>query len=178
MNDAIAKSEKTGKSRWIIAAVAIGFLIVLAYGLRNQPGSPIGAPAPDFTLSLFDGGELSLADQIGSVVVVNFWANWCVPCRDEAPALEKMWQEYENRGVVFVGVSYKDVESKATSFIEEFDVTYPNGSDPYNKISSAYRITGVPETFLISRDGRLLKWYVGPITEAGLRAALEEILQP
>ena len=176
MNDATAKSEKTGKSGWIIAAVGVGFLIILGYGLRTQSGSPIGAPAPDFTLSLFDGGELSLADRRGSVVVVNFWASWCAPCRDEAPALERLWQEYEDRGVVFVGVSYKDVESKALPFIEEFDVTYPNGYDPYNRISTAYRITGVPETFLISRDGRLLEWWIGPITEAGLRAALEEIL--
>jgi cytochrome c biogenesis protein CcmG/thiol:disulfide interchange protein DsbE len=177
MSEATAKPEETGKSRWIVAAVAIGFLIILGYGLRTRPDSPIGAPAPDFTLSLFDGGELSLADQLGSVVVVNFWASWCVPCRDEAPALEKMWQEYEDRRVVFIGVNYKDVESKALPFIEEFDVTYPNGYDPYNRISAAYRITGVPETFLISRDGRLLEWWVGPITEAGLRAALEETLQ-
>lgn len=181
MNDATTKPEKGGsprsaQSRWIIAAVAVGFVIILGYGLRAQSGSPIGAPAPDFTLPLFDGGELSLADRLGSVVVVNFWASWCTPCRDEAPALERLWQEYGDRGVVFVGVSYKDVESKARPFIEEFDVTYPNGSDPYNRISAAYRITGVPETFLISRDGRLLQWWVGPITEAGLRAALEETL--
>jgi len=176
MNDTGAKPEKGAKAGWIIAAVAIGFLIILGYGLRTQSGSPIGAPAPDFTLSLFDGGQLYLADQIGSVVVVNFWASWCIPCRDEAPALEKLWQEYEDRRVVFLGVNYKDVESKALPFIEEFNVTYPNGSDPYNRISAAYRITGVPETFLISRDGRLLEWWVGPITEAGLRAAIEEQL--
>jgi cytochrome c biogenesis protein CcmG/thiol:disulfide interchange protein DsbE len=183
MNDAAAKREKggsprSGRSGWIIAAVAVGFLIILGYGLRTQPGSRIGAPAPDFTLSLFDGGELSLADRRGSAVVVNFWASWCPPCRNEAPALERVWREYEDRGVVFVGVSYKDVNSKATSYIEEFDITYPNGPDPYNRIAVSYGITGVPETFLIAKDGQLVKHYVGPITEARLRAALEEILQP
>lgn len=178
MNDVTAKPEKTGKAGWIIAAVAVGFLIILGYGLRTQSGSPIGAPAPDFTLSLFDGRELSLADLHGSVVVVNFWASWCVPCRDEAPALKRVWLEYEDQGVVFVGVNFKDATAKATAFIEEFDITYPNGPDPYNRISKAYHITGVPETFLIAKDGRLAEWYIGPITEARLRATLEELLQP
>ena len=177
MEDTIARPEKRGKAGWIITAAAIGFLLILGYGLRPQFGSPIGAPAPDFTLTLFDGGELSLADRRGSVVVVNFWASWCPPCRDEAPALEKVWREYEDKGVVFVGVDFKDVTTKAMAFIEEFDITYPNGPDPYNRISRAYRITGVPETFLIAKDGRLAMWYRGPITEAGLRAALEELLQ-
>lgn len=182
MNEVTAKPEKgeslsTGRSVWIIAAVAIGFLLILGYGLRARSGSRIGDPAPDFTLSLFDGGELSLADRRGAVVVVNFWASWCPPCRDEAPALERVWQEYEDRGVLFVGVSYKDVDSKATAYIEEFDITYPNGPDPYGRIAVSYGITGVPETFLIDEYGRLVKHYVGPINESELRAVLEEILR-
>jgi len=178
MKHITARPEKRGKAGSIIAAVAIGFLLILGYGLRSQSVSPIGAPASDFTLSLFDGGELSLAERRGSVVVVNFWASWCPPCRDEAPALERVWREYEDKGVVFVGMNFNDVTAKAVAFIEEFDATYPNGPDPYNRISRAYRITGVPETFLIARDGRLLEWYRGPVTEAMLRDALEEILQP
>jgi len=177
MKDTAAGPEKRGKAGWIIAAVAIGFLPILSYGLRSQSVFPIGAPAPDFTLSLFDGGELSPADRRGMVVVVNFWASWCSPCRDEAPALERLWREYEDKGVVFVGVNFKDITAKATAFIEEFDITYPNGPDPYNRISRAYHITGVPETFLIAKDGRLVQHYIGPITEAGFRAALEELLQ-
>jgi cytochrome c biogenesis protein CcmG/thiol:disulfide interchange protein DsbE len=177
MNDTTARPDKRGKAGWIITAAAIGFLLILGYGLRSQFVSPIGAPAPDFTLSLFDGGELSLADRRGLVVVVNFWASWCSPCRDEAPALERVWREYEDKGVVFVGVNVNDITAKATAFIEEFNITYPNGPDPYDRISRAYHTTGVPETFLIAKDGRLAKWYRGPITEAGLRAVLEELLQ-
>jgi len=178
IKDNTARFEKTGKAKWIIVAAAVGFVLILGYGLRAQSVSIIGAPAPDFTLSLFDGGKLSLADRRGSVVVVNFWASWCVPCRDEAPALKRVWLEYENKGVVFVGVNFKDATAKATAFIEEFDITYPNGPDPYNRISKAYHITGVPETFLIAQDGRLAEWYIGPITETKLKAALEELLQP
>jgi len=178
MNDPTARPEKRGKAGWIITATAIGFLLIVGYGLRSQFVSAIGAPAPDFTLSLLDGGELSLAEQRGLVVVVNFWASWCPPCRDEAPALERVWREYEDKGVVFVGVNVNDVTDNAMAFIEEFDITYPNGPDPYSRISRAYHVTGVPETFLIARDGRLAKWYRGPVTEAGLKAALEELLPP
>lgn len=177
MNDATARPERRGKAGWIITAWAIGFLLILGYGLRPQFGSPIGAPAPGFTLSLFDGRELSLADLHGLVVVVNFWASWCPPCRDEAPALERVWREYEDKGVVFVGVNVNDITAKAMAFIEEFNITYPNGPDPYNRISRAYHVTGVPETFLVAKDGRFAERYIGPITEARLRTALEELLQ-
>lgn len=95
----------------IITVAAIGFLLILGYGLRSQFVSPIGAPAPDFTFSLFDGGEISLADRRGLVVVVNFWASWCPPCRDEATALERVWREYEDKGVVFVGRSFCNNET-------------------------------------------------------------------
>ena len=177
MNDTAAKLEKRGKAGWIVTATAIGFLLILGYGLRSEFVSAVGSPAPDFTLSLFDDGELSLADRRGLVIVVNFWASWCPPCRDEAPALERVWRAYEDKGVVFVGVNVNDVTSEAMAFIEEFNITYPNGPDPYNRISKTYHVTGVPETFLIAKDGRLAKWYRGPITETGLRTALEELLQ-
>jgi cytochrome c biogenesis protein CcmG/thiol:disulfide interchange protein DsbE len=111
------------------------------------------------------------------VVVVNFWASWCAPCRDEAPVLERIWREYKDKGAILVGVNVNDVTTKAMAFIEEFNITYPNGPDPYNRISRAYGITGVPETFLIAKDGRLAKHYIGPISDARLRAALEELLQ-
>jgi cytochrome c biogenesis protein CcmG/thiol:disulfide interchange protein DsbE len=177
MKDTTVRSEKIEKAGWITAAAAIGFVLILGYGLRPQFVSPIGAPAPDFTLSLFDGGELSLADLRGLVVVVNFWASWCAPCRDEAPVLERIWREYKDKGAILVGVNVNDVTTKAMAFIEEFNITYPNGPDPYNRISRAYGITGVPETFLIAKDGRLAKHYIGPISDARLRAALEELLQ-
>jgi cytochrome c biogenesis protein CcmG/thiol:disulfide interchange protein DsbE len=177
MTDDTTRFEKTGRPGWIIAAVAIGFVLILGYGLQSRSVSLVGGPAPDFTLSLFDGGELSLADLGSSVVVVNFWASWCVPCRDEAPVLERAWREYKDKGVVFVGVNFRDVPAKAMAFIEEFDITYPNGLDPYDRVSRTYGITGVPETFLIARDGHVVEHYIGPVSEAGLRSALEEVLQ-
>lgn len=177
IKDTRARPEKKGKATQIIIAAAIGILLALSYGLWPQSGPRIGAHVPGFTLSLFDGREISLKGLHGQVVVVNFWASWCLPCHDEAPLLERVWREYKGKGVVFVGVNVNDVTAKAMAFIEEFTITYPNGPDPYDRISRAYHRTGVPETYFIGKDGRLVKQYIGPIAEASLRAVLEELLR-
>lgn len=166
--------------------VIVALLGLLAVGLRRAGGGPeIGKPAPDFTLQLYDGGELTLSDLRGQVVVVNFWASWCDPCRDEAPALERVWRDYKDRGVVFIGVDYVDVESSARSYLAEFDTTYPNGLDKGQRISHAYRIRGVPETFFIDKDGDIAPIIVSgtpqvkkisPITELELRSLLDRLL--
>jgi cytochrome c biogenesis protein CcmG/thiol:disulfide interchange protein DsbE len=163
--------------RLITVAAAIGILLVLAYGFWTQR-SMEEAPAPNFTLSLFDGGEITLAELRGRVVVVNFWASWCIPCRKEAPALEKAWREYRDDGVSFIGVNVKDVRSKALAFIEEFDITYPNGpDDPYGRISRSFRVYGLPETFLMAKDGEIAKRFIGAITEDELGAILDQLVQ-
>jgi cytochrome c-type biogenesis protein CcmF len=160
--------------RMIIPAVFMG--LFLLFILRAEGGSVVGRMAPQFTLQLFDGGELSLKDLQGEVVVVNFWASWCAPCRQEAPALEKVWQAYKDKGVAFVGVNYRDVESKARAFLTDFGITYPNGPDVGAKIADAYRIKGVPETFLIAKDGRIANRHIGPISEKTLAELIEELL--
>jgi cytochrome c biogenesis protein CcmG/thiol:disulfide interchange protein DsbE len=106
-------------------------------------------PAPNFTLSLFDGGQLILSELRGQVVVINFWASWCIPCRDETPLLERTWWRYRDRGVVFIGVDYLDTDKEAWAFLEEFEVSYSNGPDLGTRIAPDYRIKGVPETFFI-----------------------------
>lgn len=140
---------------------------------RGQVNSGL---APDFTLSLFDGGELTLSELRGQIIVVNFWASWCIPCRDEAPILEQAWRRYRDRGVVFIGVAYLDTDKESRAFLEEFDVTYPNGPDLGTRIAPDYRIKGVPETFFIARDGRVADLEIGPLTEARLVGAIESLL--
>ena len=165
------------KTAWIAAAAAVVFILVIGFGVRPRYASLIGGPAPDFTLRLFDGGEMSLADQRGTVVLINFWASWCDPCREEAPVLERLWQEYRDRGVVFVGVTVNDRPEESKAFIEEFGLTFPNGDGSPGDLPRLYRITGVPETFLVAPDGRLVRRYIGPIQAAAVRAALNELLQ-
>lgn len=136
-----------------------------------------GATAPDFTFTLFDGTKLTLSNLRGKPVVLNFWASWCPPCREEAPALEKGWEVYKDKGVQFLGVDIQDTEKDARAFMKEFGITYPNGQDTGNGISTSYGITGVPETFFISKEGKITRHWIGPIEEKQLSSFIESLLQ-
>jgi cytochrome c biogenesis protein CcmG/thiol:disulfide interchange protein DsbE len=140
-------------------------LVVLGIGLfRSQQGQvAVGEPAPDFELISFSGETYRLADYRGSVIVVNFWASWCESCKPEARDLEAAYQFYRGRGdVLFLGVDYVDTEPEALAYLEEFGITYPNGPDLRTKISQAFRIRGVPETFIIDQQGSISHLQIGP----------------
>ena len=131
----------------------------------------------DFTLEVFNGPSLVLADVIGQqIVMVDFWGSWCVPCRREAATLERVWREYKDKGVLFIGIDVFDTDAKARAFIREFDVSYPTGPDPKGKIAVSYGLTGVPEKFFIDRRGRVVRRLVGPMTEERLAGVLDELL--
>ncbi|MBI2845277.1 MAG: TlpA family protein disulfide reductase [Chloroflexi bacterium] len=155
----------------------LGLLALLGYGLIQKSAPPlVGASAPDFTLQLFDGGEITLSELRGQVVVINFWASWCPPCREEAPILETAWRSYRDQGVVFIGVDWLDTEDAARAYIQEFGLTYPHGPDLGSRIGRAYRITGVPETFFISRDGLVAAHIPAPLDEETLTTNIETLL--
>jgi len=157
--------------------LALVLLALLAYGVIVKAEKPLGeGPAPDFTLTLFDGEQLSLSELRGQVVVINVWASWCPPCRDEALVLERAWRTYQDRGVTFVGVDYMDTEPAALAYIKEFGVTYPNGPDLGSRIAEAYNVQGVPETFFVTPQGEIADAHVGPLSEAQLTAILERLL--
>jgi cytochrome c biogenesis protein CcmG/thiol:disulfide interchange protein DsbE len=146
-----------------------------ALSQRNQT-QPESGPAPDFTLTTLDGAHLRLSDLRGRVVVINFWASWCGPCRQEAPALQSVWEQYQNRDVVIVGVAYTDTERNARAFIQEYEQTYPNGLDIGTKIYDLYNAQGVPETFIINRAGEVAEFMKVPLTEKTLTEAIERVL--
>jgi cytochrome c biogenesis protein CcmG/thiol:disulfide interchange protein DsbE len=174
--------EETGRHHISLTAVVLLLGAVVALGvigvslMLTGQHQPTSGPAPEFSLRTFDGDTFNLADQRGQIVIINFWASWCVPCRDEAPILQNVWERYRDRGVVPVGVAYLDVERDARAFIDEFGITYPNGLDMGKVISKQYRIQGVPETFIVGQDGEIVDFYIGPAKEGQLDAIIEQEL--
>ena len=129
-------------------------------------------PAPDFELETFDGGTLRLSELEGKVVVLNFWASWCPPCRWEMPFFETMWNEYRDRDVVFVGVAMSDTLEDAQGFAEESGVTYPIGLDHTREIVRDYEVRSLPTTFFIDREGQIQRRLTSAANEALLKVFL------
>ena len=173
--------------RWsniLLWTAVIGLLALVGWGLINSTKTrpEAGQVAPDFELSFYNGyqweevSQASLSDMQGHVVVLNFWASWCTPCRMEADLLEASWRKYRDQGVVFLGITYADVEPNAMDFLEEFNISYPNAPDLRSVISQDYEITGVPETFFIDKEGNIALVHIVPLDEQVLNGTIEQLL--
>lgn len=178
---AVDTPPKVTPRRILWQVLAFSFILsllgLLGWGLKETRAGPVQSGiAPDFTLTSFNGETLTLSDLRGQVVVINFWASWCPPCREEAAYLEQTWRMYKDLGVVFIGVDYLDTEAEALAYMEEFDITYFNGPDLRTKISQAYKIQGVPETFYVAKNGELRGLKIGPLVSPELDQKIEELL--
>ena len=170
-----AKTRSIGLTLAYIMIFAL--LGVVAWRMNlNSGGSVDTGLAPDFALTNFDERTITLSELRGQVVVINFWASWCPPCREEAPYLEQIWRKYKDQGVVFIGVDYLDTEAEALAYIEEFDITYFNGADLGTRISQAYNIQGVPETFFVDKNGEIRYVHIGPLFPPTLDQKIEMLL--
>jgi cytochrome c biogenesis protein CcmG/thiol:disulfide interchange protein DsbE len=145
-------------------ALVTGLFLLLIWKLASQDEGASRKlqrgetpPAPAFTLDRLDRpGKLSLAAYRGRPIVLNFWASWCVPCKEEAPLLEAVWKRHRDEGLVVLGVDINDLRSDARRFARENRMTYPLVFDGVGETSTDYGLTGVPETFFIARSGRLV----------------------
>jgi cytochrome c biogenesis protein CcmG, thiol:disulfide interchange protein DsbE len=171
--------------RWVIAGVVLGltvlFLGILALGFGRDPRAvPFmlkGQPAPAFDLArLDDGARVRLEDLAGRPVVLNFWASWCGPCKIEHPVLE--WGHREFGGEVqFLGILYEDTEENARQFLARQPSSYPQLVDPNSGTAVEYGAAGVPETYFITRGGKILDKHVGPIPPQTLATRMRELLE-
>ncbi len=184
VNEKFEPADTRPRFRWGVALawiLVIALLVILGLGLLRSQRGPVsvGEPVPDFTLTTFDGEEISAAELKGRVVLINFWASWCKPCEREAADLQAAWEVYSDRGdVVFLGVDYIDTEPEARKYLERFAITYPNGPDLGTRIAQAFRIRGVPETYILDREGSLVRVQIGPYTSlAEIRADLDPLLE-
>jgi cytochrome c biogenesis protein CcmG/thiol:disulfide interchange protein DsbE len=171
--------------RYLILGLVVIFIGFLAWGLftRNET-QPTSGPAPTFTLTLYDGyhgnvdkSTIGLADLRGKVVLINFWASWCIPCTDEAPDLQAAYEQYKDRGVVFLGIDWLDNEADARNYLKKFGITFANGPDLQTKIGPMYRISGVPETYILDQQGNLQFTKISPVTQAELASVFERLLK-
>lgn len=165
----------------LVWAFVFGLLALVGFGLARAQEGPIGIgkEVPDFILTTFDGEQHDIQDYRGKVVLVNFWASWCKPCEQEAAELEQAYKNFKDREVVFLGVDYVDTETQAMEYLNKFLITYPNGPDLRTKISQAFRIRGVPETFIVDRNGIIVDIKISPYSslaeiENALQLALEQ----
>jgi cytochrome c biogenesis protein CcmG/thiol:disulfide interchange protein DsbE len=163
----------------VVSLTALLMLLVVAWGIyQNSLSQPDSGLAPDFDLPLIgQEGNFVLSQQRGQVVVINFWGSWCGPCRDEAPMLQRLYEEYQSQGVLFVGIAVKDIESDSIEYIEEFGITYANVMDIGARMEEEYRTQGVPETFVVGKDGHITEFFFAQPRESDLRAAIEAALQ-
>lgn len=157
----------------ILAAQEINYKLV-----PNLQRMKDNSPNPDFTLPDSAGKKVSLKDFRGKLVMLNFWATWCEPCREEMPAMERLYQEFKNKGFVIVAVSVKDKKTEALAFIKELKLTYPVVFDPDAEVGILYGAWGLPATYLIGPKGEGLARMWGPADwySPGARALIQALL--
>jgi len=185
-------SDSRAKGMVSPVAVAVGLVVValialLAYGVTSTgPSRSLDAKlargekpaAPALALGKLEGpGQRSLADYRGKVVLLNVWASWCVPCKQESPLLERWYRTMQTQGGVVLGVDTLDVRDDALGFIDKYDLTYPQLHDSEGTSIKKLGTAQVPESFLIDRKGRLVALLRGPVDEAWMRAHVQPLLE-
>jgi cytochrome c biogenesis protein CcmG, thiol:disulfide interchange protein DsbE len=170
-----------------VLCVVVALVALLAYGLAsNEPDrgveEALGAggrePAPAVDLPRLDGdGSGSLGDYRGRVVVLNFWASWCEPCRAESPLLQRWHERLAKRGATVLGVDVQDISDDALAFVDEYGLTYPMLRDGPGEIRDEYGILGLPETFVVDRRGRVAAVARGPVDERFMREHVAPLLR-
>jgi cytochrome c biogenesis protein CcmG/thiol:disulfide interchange protein DsbE len=175
---------RQGLGRYLPALIAVVLIALLAFGLTRPrqgnagEGTPMaGKPAPDFALKTLEGGNLTLSQFKGRPVLINFWASWCIPCKDEAPILAQTAIDYADEGLVIIGIAYQDTEDAARAFRDQYRMGFPVALDSREKSTAVqYGMTGVPESYFVDREGNIVAKIAGAMRASQLKTNLEKIL--
>ena len=162
--------SETGRADQAALAPLLKTLDLRDYTARTAP--------PKFSGSTLDARPLSIAEYRGSVIILNFWASWCLECRPEMPVLERLHREFSSRGLVVIGVNTRETKEAARRYAKELGLTFPLVLDRDGKINALYGVVGLPTTFVIGRDGRAIGFAVGPREweSVSARALIETLL--
>jgi cytochrome c biogenesis protein CcmG/thiol:disulfide interchange protein DsbE len=169
----------------IILILGLAWIFISADRSGSSTAGKIPAPqkgflAPDFELKTLTGETIKLSDLRGQAVLINLWATWCPPCREEMPTLEKMYNEYKEQGLVILGVNmtYQDDPQAVLPFVQKYELTFPILLDETGRVGNAYQLKSLPSSYFIKRDGMINEVVIGgPMTEALLRTRIESILK-
>lgn len=137
------------------------------------PAPIVGAPAPDFTLTALDGQAVTLSALKGQVVLINFWATWCSPCRYEMPAIQKRYDAYKDQGLVVLAVDFDEAEDVVADFVRDMGLTFTVLLDPGGQVNEQYRVRGYPTTYVVDRAGMITRLHIGSMTEEQIDGYLE-----
>ncbi|MCY4466136.1 MAG: TlpA disulfide reductase family protein [Chloroflexi bacterium] len=168
-------------TRWGCPALLLGvivatFILGAQLAERNR-GRPASGPAPDFQLQLFSGESVKLSELRGQVLLLNFWASWCPPCRAEAPDLQALHEDFARSGLRVIGVNMLESSpAKAQAFIDELGLSYANGEDIEQRVARLYRVEAPPESYLVDRRGQVRKVYIGSISYGMISGVIQSLL--
>ena len=168
-----------GARSFAITLAVLALIGLLAFGLttKGSDALAVGEPVPDTELPVLGGSDNgSLADYRGDWVLVNVWASWCGPCRDESPALQEFHDRHSGDGFTVLGIDTEDTTEAGLEFVDEFELTYPQLHDGPGEYKDELETTGVPESFLVDPEGELALHRPGPVTEEYLREAVEPLI--
>jgi len=165
---------------WAVGAVAIVVVVVVYFHggktLGNGPSALTGLAAPSYALTTMTGAQSELSAYRGRVVVMNLWASWCPPCREEMPELQRLFRSYGSRGVTVLGIDEGESASRAASFAQSMQVHYPILLDRQQQYGRVYSALGLPTTIVIDQTGIIARGFDGPLTYAQMVQAVRPLL--
>lgn len=136
----------------------------------------VDLPAPDLNLTTLDGANVSLSAFRGRVVLVNLWATWCPPCREEMPALQSFYDEHRSNGFILIAIDQGETSAEVNPFVEEFNLTFPVWLDPASQAGAAFNTMNLPSSYVIDRSGRIRLMWIGGISKANLDKYVPDVI--